>query len=430
MSSIYPNVSTLENLPDELLLLVCRYLSSIDILFSFYGLNFRLSTTISGFCRHVALAEVPFNRFNYICKSILPNIGTNISSLVVSNDWKGVLSKTFLSYFGDKMSLTFPRLKHLTLIVMYIDSLTAFIDCIQNLTELFEINIHRLSTQFNNSSELQTLLHRLLAANNSRLNSIICGHYSDPFSIDIQNNDVFFSNIKKLHINLKTINDLHDLLTILPNLSYLQTQIYKQCSSFNEQHHYVSVSKLKNFHLRSSCHSWSFEQLVSIIKRIPNVKELSIAIETNDDDRLLDGENFFPIFSTLFLNTFNYFLGYYGWSYSIDHTKVLSTWKQFKQEFVCIKNDDNTILALHTLPFVFTDLILSSSLAKNEAFVVSYASQVKDLVLYGVSANIIDIFPVIKRCHRINTLELRIDENLVSRKIFCFIFNKIDYFYL
>ena len=84
-----------EVLPDEILLLICRYLSSTDILYSFYGLNDRLSRTINDYRRYVVLGEVPLTQFNLICKSILPKIGDDICSLVVSNDWKGVLSRCF-----------------------------------------------------------------------------------------------------------------------------------------------------------------------------------------------------------------------------------------------------------------------------------------------------------------------------------------------
>src|SRR5690349_6745870 len=107
--------SHFEQLPDEILLWICRYLSSTDIFYSFYGLNYRLSRTINGFCQHVVVGQVPFQRFDYICQSILPKIGMNIYSLVVSNDWKGVLSQRFLNYFGDKMSFEFPHLRRLIL---------------------------------------------------------------------------------------------------------------------------------------------------------------------------------------------------------------------------------------------------------------------------------------------------------------------------
>jgi hypothetical protein len=430
MSSLCPAISTLEELPDELLLFICRYLSSTDVLFSFYGLNSRLSQTISGYCRHVVLAQLPFKRFNFICTSILPSIGPNISSLVVSNQCKGVLSRKFLDYFGERMSLTFPCLKHLTLIAVNTKSLTPFLDCVQNLTELFEITICHLCTEFDDCNEAQNLLHRLFMANNNRLNSIIFDYYSDPFSINIQNDGVLFANIEKLNINLKTINDLHQLLTVLPRLCRLQTQIHEEFFVLDTQNEYSTIPTLKYFHLRSFCHSWDLDELISIIKRVPNVEELSIAIESSDDIQLMDGEEFFSLLSTLSLRKFNYYLEFLDLSSSIDPTTILSTWEQFQQEFICVKSDDNKTLALYTIPFAFPYLILSSSLAKNDVFIQSYTAQVRKLVLYDISANIMDTFVAIKKCHKMHTLSLRIDEDIVPRKSFYWIFNKINSFCL
>jgi hypothetical protein len=169
---------------------------------------------------------------------------------------------------------------------------------------------------------------------------------------------------------------------------------------------------------------------MSVIKRIPNIEELSITIESSDDIRLMDGEQFSSLFSALCLRKFNYFLQYQDLSCSIDHTKILSTWKQFKQEFVCIKSDDKTILALYTLPFISSYLILPCSLAKNEVLIESYASQVEELILYDVSTDITDIFPAIKKCRRIKVLELAINKKLVPSETFCCLFNKINSFLL
>jgi hypothetical protein len=327
------------------------------------------------------------------------------------------------------MCLIFPHLKHLTLNALYTKSLALFLDSLQNLTELYEITIHQLSNDSDNSNEHQTLLYQVLSANNSRLTSVKFDWYSNPFSVEMQTNGVLFTNIDELHINLKTINDLHQLLTILPTLCYLYTQVHEEYFDLDEQNEYIIISSLKYFHLRSFCHSWTLDELASIIKRIPNVKELSIEIEGDDDIRLIDGQEFFSLLSDLSLKKFNYFLKYFNTSYFIDQTKILSTWHQFKQEFVCIKSDDNKIVALYSLPFVFSYLILPCSLAKNKVFIESYTTQAKDLTLCRVSTQIVDIFPIINKCHRTHIIDLRIDEKVEPRKISSFILSNMSSFY-
>ena len=147
MSSSLSTINTFERLADEILLLICRYLSSTDILTAFYGLNTRLLQTISGYCQYVSLGHVSYKQFKYVCSSILPQIGLNICSLSVSNEWQGLLSKVFLEYFGERISSTFPRLKHLTLIAFNFTSLKLFLNSIEDLPELNELDISSLSQE-------------------------------------------------------------------------------------------------------------------------------------------------------------------------------------------------------------------------------------------------------------------------------------------
>jgi hypothetical protein len=423
MSSSCRIVSTLEQLPDELFLLVCRYLSSADILFSLYDLNSRLSQTISGYCQHVVLAQIPFRQFKYICTSILPEIGTYIQSLAVSNQWKGILSRIFLSYFGDKMSLTFPHLRSLTFIAFSGNSLESFLGTLKNLSELHKISICQLSESAKNPIASEILLHKIFTVNNYQLNSVFFDDQSIVFTVDNENHDSLYSNIKKLTIDLMTINDLHRLLTILPQLTSINVTINKDSFKSDKLNANIPIVTLKQFQLQSFGPSWNFDDLESITKRLPNVEELSIAIESRDDISLMDGEKFFSLLSTLSIRKFNYFVRFYDSECSIDHTKIFPTWEQFEQEFVCIKSDDNKTLALYTLPFIFSYLILPNSLAKNEVFIRSYALQVKDLTLCHVSKDIVDVFPVIKKCQRIHILDLRIDDYTAPRKISFFVFN-------
>jgi hypothetical protein len=383
---------------------------------------------IRGYSRHVVIAQTPYKQFTYICTSILPKIGSNIYSLVVSNQWKGILSRLFNNYFGQRMSLIFPHLRQLTFISFSNNSLKLFLDDLQNLPELHEINIYHMYQMITSPSESETLLHRIFIANNNRLTSILFDDDSMVFSLEDKNPDIFYSNVKKLSINLKTTNDLHRLLTLLPQLISINVTINKDSFEFNAISQNISMIALKQLQIQSFGPSWTFNELSSILKRLPNIEELSIAIETDDDTRLIDGQNFFDLFSTLSLKKFNYFLRFYDSTTSIDHTKILSTWQQFEQKFVCIKSDDKKTLALYTLPFVFSYLILPNSLANNEVFIDNYAPQVKNLALYNVSAYVADTFSVIKKCRRIQHLNLQIDENIVPRKISFCVIDKINFY--
>ena len=184
MSSICSKKNTLEKLPDELLLLICQYLSSTEVLYSFYGLNIRLFQMISGYFQHVVIAQTPYKLFTHICASILPEIGSNINSLVISNQWKGILSKSFLNYYDEQISSLFPNLKQLTFVSFSDHSLKFFLDRLKNLPDLHEITLCHTYQSLGNSMDSETLLHELFKANNNQLNSILFDDDSIVFSFE------------------------------------------------------------------------------------------------------------------------------------------------------------------------------------------------------------------------------------------------------
>jgi hypothetical protein len=380
---------------------------------------------ISGYFRHVVIAQIPYKRFKYICTSILPEIGSNIHSLVVSNQWKGILSKLFTNYFGDRMPLIFPQLKQITLISFSDRSLISFLDSLENLSEFHEINICHQYQMIASTTESEKLLHQLFTVNNNRLNSILFDDDSMVFSFTNKDHDIIYSNIQKLSIDLQTINDLHRLLTVLPQLQSMNVAINKDSVESDKINENIPIVTLKQFQLQSFGPSWNLDDLASILKRIINVEELSIAIEVNDDSRLIDGTEVYPLLSALKLRKFNYFLRFYDSSSSIDHIKTVSSWQQFNQEFVCFKNDDQKMLVLYTVPFVFSFLILPSSIAKNDVFIKNCASQVKIFTFCTTSSSSVDTLSVIQKCHRLQSLNLRGAGNTIpSRIFFCCAFKK------
>ncbi len=392
MSFSTSTITNFENLPDEILLLICRYLSSTDILLSFYDLNSRLSQTISGFCQHVVLAQIPLKRFDYICKSILPNMGTNICSLVISNDWKGVLSNMFVNYFGETMLLAFPHLRRLILTTFRMSSLMSFLVCLHNLPELFEIKIMSLYEMGIRSIEPETVLQQVFTANNNSLTSILFDDDSASFPYENKMN-MNYPHIEKIIIELKTVADLHRLFLALSQLKFIDVTISQAFFEFHEEMELSPILSLKYFRLRSFFHMWDLDDLVLILKRIPNVEELFIEISTDYDIRLIDGQEMFSHLSSLPLTKFSYFIQYDD-SSSFDDTNLLSSWQQFNQEFICIKSDDEHTLVLYTLPFDISYLFLRYSLAQNKSFSDNYSAQLRSLTLYETSTRMAETFSI------------------------------------
>ena len=62
MEILFNRVKTLETLPDETLLEICKYLLCGDILQSFFGLNSRMTRMITQYCQHVSLHRVSISQ--------------------------------------------------------------------------------------------------------------------------------------------------------------------------------------------------------------------------------------------------------------------------------------------------------------------------------------------------------------------------------
>src|ERR1700722_15073144 len=102
MSSCY----YLEMLPDEMLLEIFQYLSTADVLYSFFNLNSRFNRTISNSIHHINLTLSTYDQFDYICTIVLNefNYCSTVRSLTISNNWIYLQAKTFLERFGSRIS--------------------------------------------------------------------------------------------------------------------------------------------------------------------------------------------------------------------------------------------------------------------------------------------------------------------------------------
>ncbi|CAF4079868.1 unnamed protein product [Rotaria sp. Silwood2] len=408
------SIIRLENFSDEILLLIYRYLSSIDILYSFYGLNTRLNRTISETYCHLFLGEVSYQRLKYICSSIIPQIGYNIGSLTISDQLTENLSKIFLEHFGQQISLTFPRLKCLTLIELTTDVLPSIIHNLTNLTDLTQLNIYSLKRAKINVDGIQILLDKMFSANNSGLNSICYDRESIPLTIIDQNNHSIYSNIKKLEIFLERLNDLHLLLTRLPQIETIHAVLQYESSEFNHKKEYSLVESLIELNLFSLGYSFNFNELLSILNRTINIEKLSIKIDNTDDFHLINGNHFNSFLSSFHLKQFNYLVNYTSDS-SINRKEILSTWEQFPQQFDCLISDDQNKIILYTIPISFSHLGIMSIFFKNLFSVKNYFDKIQSLCLYGVPNLISEVFPILMKCRKVKYLDFQGDNELVLK---------------
>jgi len=275
-------ISQLEDLPDELLLLICRYLNKIEILTSFSCLNTRLLKTINEFIEEIDLNSIPSKLINRFLIEIFPNISSNVRSLVFTDDFQ-----RFPIHFE-----FFPNLNS--------------IHFLNSFSQNFLFNIKEIKIDLVPVDIQIDLTKKLFSSNdysNLRNLSLISYHGSTFSNIQLAN----LNQIEKLTITLKNNVDLLELLHLLsPSIEKLHIHIlyngpFKSLSSSP-----LKLDKLRYFHLKTTFEdSIKFKQLEKfLIESFSYLEYLSIETLTRDED-YINGYQWETCFSKLiYLKTF------------------------------------------------------------------------------------------------------------------------------
>ncbi|CAF2650480.1 unnamed protein product [Rotaria sp. Silwood2] len=284
------NKSKFEDLPDELLLLICRYLNIIEILNGFSCLNNRLSKTINEFSVKIDLNIIPSKLINRFQNEILPNISSNVRSLIFNDNFErfsikfemfnNLESIHFLNSFSENFLFNIKEIK--------IDSVPVDIQ-IDLIKRFFSSN------QYTNLKSLQLISFHGFTFSNIELNNLI---QIENLKITLKNNVSLFellylisSSIEKLYIHI------------------LYNGPFKSLKSYSLP---LKLNKLNYFHLKTTFEdSIQFKQLEKlIIDSFYFIQYLSIETLTRDQD-YIDGfkwENFFK--KLIYLKNFSFSIRY------------------------------------------------------------------------------------------------------------------------
>lgn len=402
---------TFEELPDEIILVICRYLSSVDVLYSLFNLNFRLNRTISIYCQYVILRRTIFIHFEYICSNILPKIGSRIRCLCVNANWTDLLAKRFLFYFGHRMKEVFPNIEHLTLVAFSGNELNDYMESIADLPYLNKLTIH---DRYNVTEEYkQILFDKVLSANKNRLNTILFNRHSESLSIN-PINSIIYPNIVELSIHLAKTTDLCRLFKSIPNICQLHIIIDKQSINETIQFDAIVMHKLIEFHMESFRRPWIFSEVDSLLKQMPFLKFLSLDI-FSQDCLLLNGEKIFSMLPTNHLKSFNYAIDYTSREEIQLADKIRLSWESTSYQVCCLFDDTKTHMFLYTLPYGFSYLDISSLFAKYiNRTSHGHNSTIKELLVFSVP-NLAEVFNVIDYSKKIKDLALEMDETSLSK---------------
>ncbi|CAF0982644.1 unnamed protein product [Adineta steineri] len=370
----------LEDLPDELFLLIYRYLNKIEILNSFSCLNHRFSKTIHEFTEEIDLNSIPLKLINRFQNEIFPNIISNIRSIIFSDDFQR---------FPINFEL-FPNLES--------------IHFLNSFSQNYLYNVKQIKIDLVPVDAQIDLMKKLFSSNdysNLKNLSFISYHGSTFSNIQLTN----LSQIENLTITLKNNVDLFELLRLLScsieklHIHILYNGPFKSLSSLP-----LKLDKLHYFHLKTTFEdSIKFKELEKlIIESFSSLQYLSIETLTRDenyingyqwekclkkliylknficsiryrcrineydDDQQIKEENLLNSFSTDFwLNQRKWFINFYSTISTANETVLTNTFKvnEYRKTF------------LYTIPYPYQSMDATIDINKTKSTINQFITR-------------------------------------------------------
>jgi len=234
MSSLIPNYfskkTCFEDLPDEILLLICRYLSPVNVLDGLLNLNNRLNQTITLYREKIFLSHLSYKDFYHLIDNHLPFLASHVYYLYINNSSMLNVGKIFEKKFN-KIDQQFPLLNELIFHQIDIETLENLswrfntMNCLRQLNiDIAEDRLSSMPIQFD-----EFLCGKLFSRSNSfqslKLNF-------NKYQFNLHSITQKSTNIRYLTISVKCLNDLFILFNYFPNLEHLNITI--GCSLLNE----------------------------------------------------------------------------------------------------------------------------------------------------------------------------------------------------
>jgi hypothetical protein len=405
------SLSSFEILPDEMILYVCHYLRGADILYSFYNLNTRLNITITGYCRYVNLMAVSYKQFDYAVSNVLPQIGSSVRTFVLNGNWETIICDRLSSIlFTSRLSFLLPRLQRITVKWFTSERLFLFVDILQDFLHLTQLDLRYLKGR-----TIDSLLTKVLSANNGRLS--IVSFDQDSIDLDISDNceTISYPNIEELTVNLTISELIPRLFRLIPNVRRLYLSVDELSDSSQSKLTTTDLSSLVyliDFQLRSINLFWTFEEISHILKAMPSLQKLALDFRT-DDERLINEDDLITILPSSLLKI-NFVTRYY-FSEPESDVKTLNTAQSARFSIAYLLDEPRHRYLIHTIPCDLRTVIIPATIAKQMTVGWGYMQQMEDLYIYDTTS-LLDILLILQHFRRLRTLSIDLQDSSQIRK--------------
>jgi len=335
-------LSTLELLPNEILIECFEYLNAFEIFYSFDQLNYRFNKLIRNIPLYLNFENVRKSIFDQFCMKMKlnPEILAQIYSLKLSNINRCHQIETFLSFFSID---EFLHLRSFTLSSPNKDTVEQLKLMLPLLSELYAFHV------FNCKYEEDTILNALPM---SKLKILSISRARSLFTL----NDKILP-IRSLTASTSSFIKLPQIFKYVPMLKYLHIQsVYNDYDLWNNDWNYQAI------HLKQLVFddfTSKFNDLEKFLKQTPNLRNLRIAANNNED--MIDAYRWEDLIksSLIYLKIFKF---RFCCCSSTEGNLIAEKFQQFQTSFWHKEHHWYTGYTLHTQPaLIYTTPYISKT---------------------------------------------------------------------
>ncbi|CAF3115710.1 unnamed protein product [Rotaria sp. Silwood2] len=299
-----------EQLPDEILLIICSYLSPFHIIKTFNDLNYRLNCTINQYRQNIDLRSLNLRQFYFFCKMIRFRFGNNVRSIILSNSAPTVRQLILFRKQIEPFAHILPNLERLTLMDHYDDELDLYLPLISILKNLKELKINFIKNK--NETILCSFITQMLTDNfiyfdhtpkRRRRNALTLEKLSLTGAGYLKLTPLYNETITNLTIEIENTDDLIIIFTGFDCLQYLNVNM-KQLTVLSSNlcnvlcnPRKIQCLSLIDFRFQAGFHPeiLSFNQFTSILHNIPNIRHLSCTLKSETNQKEVANSDYINI---------------------------------------------------------------------------------------------------------------------------------------
>ncbi|UJR14169.1 hypothetical protein I4U23_001164 [Adineta vaga] len=192
---------------------------------------------------------------------------------------------------------------------------------------------------------------------------------------------------------------------MIPNIQQLNVTIDEISITEITFDNVEPLIKLNKFSLRCFNHFWLFDEIHSLLKKIPYVKHLSLQL-SSFDNTFVNSEQKLISFLPDSLQEFHFSLRYYYDTIEEIDFHALSI---SRFPMICLIDEELEQTVIHTIPYQFSLLNISFPMIKQISTGNNYLNLKKFYDYQGMT--LAEALLIIKHCRRIHEIDIQYDKN-------------------